>query len=330
VQDPLFPQEHSPLSQPESSPVHMVEFYEPQFFPARRIADYFCSGLEAEESSFIIATPDHTDLVKGYLEVCGADPDALERAGLLTCLDAPSALAALRGKGPLNDKSIDDVLGLPILRATRVATNGRIRVYGELVNLAAHDGDYLTCLQLERYFNRLLAAHSFRVYHAYSIGSFTDESSAGIMCDVCDLHDEIVPVISAPRLKGWLALLLQRSRALQAEIHTRKAVEGALRDWEVAYARNFDALMAHWRDNLGQATLFAMPQFADFYENLDRTVELSLLEILLACEEACAARRSAPKGSAEWYKRTGEILAHGKLTHVLYNLQEFVRTQERH
>jgi hypothetical protein len=334
MQEPLFLQEHSPFSQPESSPVHRVEFYDPRCFPARRIADYFCSGLEAEESSFIIATPDHTHLVKDCLQVSGLDSDALERAGLLTCLDAPSTLAALRGNGPLNDHGIDSALGIPLAGATKLSRNGRVRVYGELVNLAANDGDYLTCVQIERHCNRLLAAHSFRFYHAYSIENFANESSAGTICEVCDLHDEIVPAISGLRPKGWLALLLERSRALQAEIQTRKAVESALRGWEADVARLLDALVAQWSDDIGQglpkATGLAVPQLADYYENLDWTVERSLREILLACVEACAAMRCAPEGSAEWYKRTGEILAHGKLTHVIYNLQHFVRTQERH
>jgi len=37
---------------------------------------------------------------------------------------------------------------------------------------------------------------------------------------------------------------------------------------------------------------------------------------------------SAAEGSAEWHKRTGEILACGKLTNVLCNLQESIRAQD--
>jgi hypothetical protein len=56
-------------------------------------------------------------------------------------------------------------------------------------------------------------------------------------------------------------------------------------------------------------------------------VEQSLREILLVCEEACAARQTAVKNSAEWHKRTGEILACGKLTDVLFKLQQRLRAQ---
>jgi len=59
-------------------------------------------------------------------------------------------------------------------------------------------------------------------------------------------------------------------------------------------------------------------------------VERALRQILLVCEEACAARHAAPEDSAEWHKRTGEILACGKLTSILYELQAGIPPQERH
>jgi hypothetical protein len=56
-------------------------------------------------------------------------------------------------------------------------------------------------------------------------------------------------------------------------------------------------------------------------------LEQSLREILLVCQEACAARQTAVKDSAEWHKRTGEILACAKLTDVLLKLQQRLRAQ---
>ncbi len=57
-------------------------------------------------------------------------------------------------------------------------------------------------------------------------------------------------------------------------------------------------------------------------------VELVFREILVACGEATAARQSAPVGSSEWQKRTGEILAYGRVTHVLDRLKNL--TVESH
>jgi hypothetical protein len=63
--------------------------------------------------------------------------------------------------------------------------------------------------------------------------------------------------------------------------------------------------------------------------DLERVVERSLREILVACQEAHAARCSASEGSEEWHRHTGEILAYGKLTHVFCHLQKHLRVPER-
>jgi len=59
-------------------------------------------------------------------------------------------------------------------------------------------------------------------------------------------------------------------------------------------------------------------------------VERALRQIILACEDACAAKLIAPQGSAEWCKRTGEILAYGKVTSMLCRLQTAIPPQELH
>jgi hypothetical protein len=54
----------------------------------------------------------------------------------------------------------------------------------------------------------------------------------------------------------------------------------------------------------------------------------ALDQILLACQQSCAARRRVAEGTAEWHKRTGEILAYGNMTHVFIGLHESLTAQE--
>lgn len=326
LRDPSFPQQRTPLVEPESFGIHRVHFYEASAFPANSVGDYFCRGIEADDSLFIVATQEHTHLVKNYLKTRGVQPDALERVGLLTCLDADSVLAMLRRNGSVSEESLDDVMSSPLMRATCRSPHGRVRVFGEMVNLAANDGDYVTSMQLERLWNRK-AADSLRLYCAYSTGCFGDEASSSVMCDVCDLHDEIVPFTPVLHPRGFLALLLQRSHALQAEIEKRKAIENTSRCWEVEYSQLFDAHVIHLRDCIERDLRLQVPgqQLPKVYDALDRIVEQALREILVVGAKALASRRLATEGSAEWHKRTGEILACGKLTALFDRLQRFVR-----
>jgi hypothetical protein len=56
-------------------------------------------------------------------------------------------------------------------------------------------------------------------------------------------------------------------------------------------------------------------------ESGTEVVKEALDEILTFCIEACAERQAATEGSPEWHKRTGEILAYGKMTHALAKLE---------
>lgn len=106
--------------------------------------------------------------------------------------------------------------------------------------------------------------------------------------------------------------------------------ENALASWEGEYARLFDAHVAAWCEwmerNLEESHKTETNLTPEFASDLERTLEASLKEIVAACEQASKARKSAPACGPEWNKRTGEILAHGKLTYILLKLQKFLRS----
>jgi hypothetical protein len=52
----------------------------------------------------------------------------------------------------------------------------------------------------------------------------------------------------------------------------------------------------------------------------------ALDEILQHCGQALSERDNAEEGSAEWHKRTGEILAYARMTYALDKLER-CRTQ---
>ena len=331
---PFIPPDHGSHSEPKSYPAHLVQFYAPDKFPARSVANYFCEGLEADEGSLLITTPDHSRQIKACLEKCGVDTKVLERAGMLSFLDAVETLDALRSRDPLDDSGIETVLGKPFDQATKRSPSGCIRIFGELANLIVNDGDYNVYAQLERRWNQLPLGINVRLYCGYSVaGSSARWSPEGIY-EVSDLQDEVAAGISALGPKGWLVLLQERGRGLQVEIQRRKAIEDLLHSREQEYVQLMDMQMAHWleghREESATATMFGRAHFADSSREVIRSVEESLQEILAACEEACEERRAAEPESAEWNKATGEILAYGRLTHILYRLQGSIGGERSH
>jgi hypothetical protein len=301
---------------------NVVHFYDPADFPAARIAEFFGAGLAAGDSELLIATPAHTALIRAAMDALGADTASLQDAGLLVCLDAAATLAAFPTEGSFSKAAVDAILGSCLIRASARAGSRKSRVFGELADLLAAAGDHSRCLDLERHWNRLLLGNTFRLQCAYSTASFKDISCARAVCEVCDLHDEIAPFRDALAPTDWLSLFLEGARALKIEVRRSRASENTLRSWELNYGPLFEARLARWRDELQQHLLVGNPsERFDSYPHLDAHVEDVLFDILVASQEAGTARQSAAEGTAEWYKRTGEILAYGRLTHLFCRLR---------
>src|ERR1700722_2819486 len=93
---PMSHHKRNAPSRPDSSPAHVVQFYDPLRFPAEKIVDYFLDGLRDDEGAVMIATPDHIEMVRSNLKLHGVDGLALERAGLWFSLDAIEVLNMLR------------------------------------------------------------------------------------------------------------------------------------------------------------------------------------------------------------------------------------------
>lgn len=321
-------------SQPSPLPAHALHFYEADLFPAQSVAAFLRAGLEHGELALLIATPEHSRAVRDALWRCNLDLEALQRSDLLLCLDAPSVLAALKSSGGLCGSSTNDLLNELISRAARLSPSGRVRVFGELINLLALAGDYEAALQLEAHWNRLLATDPFRLYCACSTAGFLHESSAPAVAALCRLHDRLVPFVSSPATSSWLAPLLLQSGALQTEVQKRQVAEKALNALELEYARLFSEHIDHLRKCLEEtvrptASCRATPM-PDSHASLDYMVERLLREILVQCQAACVARESASPGDPESQKYTGEILAYGRLTSALCGLQQRAQARALH
>jgi hypothetical protein len=326
VPTPWVPQEKNAALEQASNAVHVVQFYEPEMFPARDVAEYFCTGLQLDEASFLIATPDHTSLVKDCLETRGVDTEAAEGCGMLICKDASATKKVFLEKYSIDPTGLLAKMGSALAEGMETSPTGRVRVFGEVVNLLVGEGEFETCLQIEREWNRLLEKHTFRLYCAYSTAEFSEESSAAYLSEICDLHDRVVTSGTTEGPQSWLGVLQEGCRALQAEREKRREEERAWQAWETSYAELLEEHVLRWtescRPEAMESPQMGRTHLAAGARKLDVTIEKALRGILAACEESCAERRGAVPGSAEWHKRSGEILAYGKLTHVLHELQK--------
>ena len=212
---------------------HIVQFYDDDQILAAAVADFLAQGLLAREALLIIATPGHVELIEDTLSARGIDLAAARASGLMTILDAADALDQFfDGEESHWDRFIAEV-GSAAARSVAASPTGRVRAYGEMVDLLCRKGLYGAAVQLEELWSRLQGQYPLSLLCSYVMGSFFSASQSADFRRVCETHDQVLPAQDArtdPQAQlRQISLLQQRALALETELFRRKETEEALR-----------------------------------------------------------------------------------------------------
>src|SRR6266481_5254132 len=132
------------------------------------------------------------------------------------------------GEEPDWDRFLAEIGGAAA-RSIVASPSGRVRAYGEMVDLLCRRGLYRAALQLEEFWNRLQGQYPLSLLCAYVMGSFFSESQSADFRQVCERHDQVFPA-NEPRMDPeaqlrQISLLQQRALALETELLRRKRSE---------------------------------------------------------------------------------------------------------
>ncbi len=212
---------------------HFVQFYEEGRFLSETVAHYLAAGAAAGERLLLIAEPAHAQAI---LSALGPERAlAALRSGQLTLVDARELLDSLLVDGQPDAGRFNAELER-LLRAARAFPGGRVRAFGEMVNLLWRDGNFSAALQLEELWNAAGLVHDFSLLCAYDIGRFCEPRDGARFEQLCALHTHVIPTEGFSGLHDMterlreITVLQQRARALESETRQRQAAEGALRE----------------------------------------------------------------------------------------------------
>jgi PAS domain S-box-containing protein len=149
---------------------HTAQLYTSAAFLGEAVGLYIAEGARRGETGIVIATPEHSELIRGGLVKHGVEPDELVATGRLVMRDAEATLATLMNGGRLDrDRVADEVTRL--LRAGE-AQNTPTRTYGEMVMLLWGGGNAAAAIELEQLWNQMIVGQRCAVmcgYHADAI-----------------------------------------------------------------------------------------------------------------------------------------------------------------
>lgn len=215
---------------------HLVLFYEDGAFPEITVADYLWEGLAAEECVITASSAANTRLLRTRLAALGADIEALEQSGRLIMFDGHALLDSFMADTLPNRERFFEVVGGAIDDAIAVSPTPACRAFGEMVRILVDDGNIDGAIQLERYWNDLLASRNCRLYCAYPMHQFAHASLAEPFLHICNAHGHVRPVpIGSHKHHDHdshgrcMASLQQQARALQTDIAQRREVEAELK-----------------------------------------------------------------------------------------------------
>jgi signal transduction histidine kinase len=194
------------------------------------------AGVRAGEPLVLIAGQAHQQLFAEQLAARGLDLDALAVTAQLTVLDADVTLADMLVGGMPDPSLFQRAVGEVIAAAEARSKTGRVRAYGEMVDLLWRAGNAPAARALEELWNRASLQHSFSLLCAYRMSGFAQREDAADFQQVCRAHGQVMPTEdylgladSESRLRE-VSALQQRARALETEIEHRKTAEAALQD----------------------------------------------------------------------------------------------------
>ncbi len=201
---------------------HTVEFF--GAFPGAAIGRELAFALAAGKAAAAAARPAHLDAIRDELRARGVDIADEIRRERLRLLDGEAIADAASRDGTIDFAVVEDRVLAPFKRS--LAHTGRIRVYGEIVDVLAQRGQRAAALALEAWWNVQVAALPIELHCGYSLGAFADTGSVEPFRAVCDVHDAVCAMGAAEEVRMH-AERDQLQRALTSEARRRNELEPA-------------------------------------------------------------------------------------------------------
>src|SRR5438445_604166 len=178
---------------------HLLQLFDAPRSLADAVSHFLIEGRAQGNHLLAIARASNWELIRAYLERRGLAID--DATDPLTVVDARKLRTRMVRRGVLDPSRMDDTLGGMIAELS--AASGGLRVYSELVELFAEEGNFEQAGALEDYWNHLQEKYRFTVLCGYSAAHFADPKNSPHLRAIADRHGAIKSQ-SSDSLGTWL------------------------------------------------------------------------------------------------------------------------------
>jgi hypothetical protein len=151
---------------------HAVQIYAESAALCESVTDFVADGLAAAQPALVIATPLHCDLVVRGLSARRFDVPGALAQGAMLLFDAHESLKVTACGCSVDASRFREVVGLALERLMPSAADAVARVYSDLSDVLWRTGEIEAALQVEAYWNELLAEYPFSLLCGCSMEPF--------------------------------------------------------------------------------------------------------------------------------------------------------------
>jgi MEDS: MEthanogen/methylotroph, DcmR Sensory domain len=167
---------------------HNLQIFDSSKSMAESVASFLLAGFRRGEPLLVAATPKHRELITQKLEEAGVNIRQAVMASRLVLLDAAQTLEKIMRQDIPSRIAFEEIAGTLV---AQLAKQGRLCIYGEMVDVLAARGQYKAAYQLEVLWSELGKREPFTLFCGYSSAHFSDPKTATILGKICETHSRV-------------------------------------------------------------------------------------------------------------------------------------------
>jgi MEDS: MEthanogen/methylotroph, DcmR Sensory domain len=180
---------------------HIVQLYQDEAFLSRAVCRFAAAALANGEGLILVPTLAHWNAIRPRLEAEGVDVEAARERGQLTVVDADELLPRFMREAMPDSAVFLGLAGDVIGQARAGAQNGKVRWWGEMVNVLWERGDVAASMKLEDLFDQLAKKHDIAIFCSFLMDNFDGDVHARMLPRLGENHSHLIPVEDYARLE---------------------------------------------------------------------------------------------------------------------------------
>jgi hypothetical protein len=179
---------------------HIVQFFDSRESLANSVAAFLAEGCRQAERLLVVAKAENWLAIAASLR---AGRHALSDGNdtSLTLIDADAALAQFMRHGLPDSMLFHRTVGALVQKLADASVG--LRIYGEMVELLAEEGNFHAAQRLEELWNELAVRHSFVLLCGYSSAHFATRETREALIGICSTHSHVHRLHTDPTAE-WL------------------------------------------------------------------------------------------------------------------------------